>query len=422
VTIRGRLATSLAVLLTVLLTGALTSGPMSAAPAAAEDNCFRPQEDQAAKPDMWAQRRLGLSRIRPLTTGKGVVVAVIDSGIDVTRQHLAGQGKVIAGRDVLGAPGGPSTRDCNGHGTGVAAILAGRSVGGLPFAGVAPDATLLSIRAVEKGASKETNRGSTAQLVAALAEAVAQHARVINISAGIQRDDPALRAAVRDTLAHDIVIVASAGNDDQDTTRKPEEARKPYYPAAYPGVIAVAATDKVDQRSDISHVGSYVDIAAPGEDVMTVAANGPAVYVSVAGTSYAAPFVAGTAALVRAYRPRLTQAQVVSRLLATADVPAVGRGTPELGAGIVDPYAAVTAVIPAERAAGAVPPSRVAAVSPATPPVVDHRARDRALAGAGLAGLLAVVVLAVAALFPRGRERRWRPGRTPPPVGDRPRA
>ncbi len=272
-TIRGRLATSLAVLLTVLLTGALTSGPMSAAPAAAEDNCFRPQEDQAAKPDMWAQRRLGLSRIRPLTTGKGVVVAVIDSGIDVTRQHLAGQGKVIAGRDVLGAPGGPSTRDCNGHGTGVAAILAGRSVGGLPFAGVAPDATLLSIRAVEKGASKETNRGSTAQLVAALAEAVAQHARVINISAGIQRDDPALRAAVRDTLAHDIVIVASAGNDDQDTTRKPEEARKPYYPAAYPGVIAVAATDKVDQRSDISHVGSYVDIAAPGEDVMTVAAN-----------------------------------------------------------------------------------------------------------------------------------------------------
>lgn len=411
-TIRGRLATTLAVLLTLLLTGA----PLAAPAAFAEDNCYRPQDDQQSKPDLWAQRRLSLPRVWEVETGQGVTVAVIDSGIDVTRQHLDGD-KVRAGPDILGPPNGPSTKDCTGHGTGVAAILAGHSVGGLPFAGVAPNATVLSIRTVEKGNSRDSNRGSPAQLVHALDAAVAAHVQVINISAGIQRDEPAVRAAIENALRHDIVIVASAGNDDQDASQqKPAEAAKPCYPAAYPGVIAVAATGKNDERADISHAGSYVDIAAPGDAVMTVAANGPAIYVSVGGTSYAAPFVAGTAALVRAYRPKLTQAQVVSRILATADVLPVGRGTPQVGAGIVNPYAAVTAVIPAEAAAGAGAPSAIAAVSPASPRVVDNRARNRALAGAGLACLLAVLVLAVAALFPRGQQRRWRPGRTAAPV------
>lgn len=401
-----------------LLLSLLAGGPLLvAAPVAADDNCAHIQDSEGVKPDSWAQRRLDLARVWPLVQGKGQIIAVIDSGVDVTRPHLRG-GAVIAGPDVLGPPGGPSTKDCIGHGTGVAAILAGHPVGGSPFAGVAPAARVLSIRAVEKGSSREADRGGPAQIVRALQAAVQAHARVINISAGNQSDDPALRAAVTDALQHDVVIVAAAGNDDHDIPIKPEQAALPYYPAAYPGVLAVAATDKDDQKTDISPTGSYVDIAAPGDGVVTVAANGPAAYVAVSGTSYAAPFVAGTAALVRAYHPGLTAQQVVRRIVATADVPASGRGTPGLGAGIVNPYAAVTAVIPAEAGVAA-PSATVAAVSPAVPLAADNRARDRALAGAGLAGLLAVLVLAVASLLPRGHERRWRPGRVPVPIRDR---
>lgn len=419
-TIRRRGAAVLALLAVALATGPLlavapATGPLLAvAPAAADDNCSRPKDP--VKPASWEQQRMRLPGVWAVTQGQGQTVAVIDSGVDASRPHLAGH--VINGPDLLGQPGGPSIKDCTGHGTGVAAIIAGRPVKGSPFAGVAPGAALVSIRQFEKAQTGQGNRGSTDGLIRALAAAQAAHAGVVNISATTDVDDPRLRAAVRDALAHNLVIVAAAGNDDP-TVDDPGKDRKVYFPAAYPGVLAVAASDRADRPSRASHQGSYVDIAAPGDDVVTVAANGPATYVKQSGTSFAAPFVAGTAALVRSYYPRLNAAQVAERIISTADVPPGGRGTPALGAGIVDPYAAVTAVIPSEGAAGARPSASIAAaVRPAVPVVVDHRARNRALVGAGLGTLAALLLLAMAALLPRARARGWQPGRATPTVPD----
>ncbi len=412
--IRRHRLTVLAGLLAVLTTS-IATGPLPAAPvAAADDGCVHPTD--RIPPTSWAQQRLRLAQVWPVTQGSGQIVAVIDSGVDTGRPHLAAPGAVIAGPDFLGQPGGPSTRDCSGHGTGVAALIAGRPVPGSPFAGVAPRATVLSIREFDSGTTGTDRRGSTAGLARAIAAAVAGHAGVINVSAVTSGDDPRLRAAVAGALAHDVVVVAAAGNDDPGVA-DPGADRLVYFPAAYPGVLAVAASDPQDQPSRVSHAGPYVHIAAPGEDVVTVGANGPADYVRQSGTSFAAPFVSGAAALVRAYHPQLSARQVVDRLIATADVPPAGSGTPALGAGIVDPYAAVTAVIPAEGRPGTVHPSPVAALRPADPPADRHPGRGLALAGAALAGLLALLVLAGAALLPRGRAGRWQPGRVSPRAG-----
>jgi membrane-anchored mycosin MYCP len=348
-----------------LLLAGLVCGPLAvgaAPPARAEQSCVTTPDANAT--DLWALRRLQPERAWPLTTGAGVTVAVIDSGVDARVPALAG--RVQQGPDILDGGAFPSTRDCS-------------------------DA-----------------RGNPDGMATAIRYAVDQHVGVINISATTTADSAPLREAVAYALAANIVVVAAAGNDDLGLSQ--DQAPKTYYPAAYPGVLAVAGTDEADQRTSTSHVADYVGIAAPGKDVVSTGPNGPGRYAVVTGTSFATPFVAGVAALVRAYHPRLTVKQVVARLEATADQPpSAGAGT---GAGVVDPYFAVTAVLPGESgvAPAAATPTRAGAlparaVAPA--PVGASQAAIGALVGFG------VVAAALGLLFclPRGRARRWRPGR-----------
>jgi membrane-anchored mycosin MYCP len=333
----------------------------------------------------WAQRRFGLGRLDGVADGAGVVVAVVDSGVDAANPQLTGA--VLAGIDVLDT-GGDGRLDCVGHGTAVASIIAARPRSGNGLVGVAPAATILPIRVSERTDNETGGRSAPASSVAAaLRTAVDRGARVVNMSLTTDQDDPALRAAVRQAVAHDVVVVAAAGN-------RREAGNPRTYPAAYDGVLGVGAIQPDGVRTAESQTGDYVDLLAPGADVVAATRGGG--QARYAGTSFAAAFVSGTAALVRQYLPRLTATQVTERLKATADA------GPEATA-VLNPYRAVTGW-PAEREPG------TAAPLPADPlPVKRHRdgldQRAGYLAGGG--AIAAVLILIAGGALPRAARRRW---------------
>jgi type VII secretion-associated serine protease mycosin len=384
----------------VLAGGMCAVLPALAAPARvyAAPACGAPPASQPATQGSgerpWAQERQGLDRLAGLADGAGVLVAVIDSGVDATHPQLAGS--VVAGIDALDA-GGDGRVDCVGHGTAVASIVAGRPRPGVGFRGVAPAATVLPVRVSERVDDETGGRAAPlAEVAAAVRRAADRGARVINLSLTTDRDDPALRDAVRYARARDALVVAAAGNRYEDGNPLP-------FPAAYEGVVGVGGVQADGSRVPTSQTGPQVDLVAPGADITAAARGGG--YARYAGTSFAAAFVAGTAALVRQYQPALTADQVAQRLVATADAldPAPASG---LGAGLVNPYRAVTASLDARPAAVAGPVTR-------RPP--DPAARRAAIAAArdertayrlALGGVAAVaLLLLVASALPRLRRR-----------------
>jgi type VII secretion-associated serine protease mycosin len=394
----------------VVLAAGLSLGAALATPARAAGGLPQPTSGcpgssagPAPATTPWAQQALSFASVWPLTRGAGITVAVIDSGVDANPQF---GDRVLEGPDL--APGAPGTAgsaagvapdaDCVGHGTSVASIIAAAPVAGVSFTGVAPAADILSIKIT----NSDTFPGQvTAE---AIQTAVQDGAQVINLSLATV-STPALAAAVQFAQAHDVVVVAAAGNDS------PDGATGPFYPAAYPGVLSVGAVDQDGSLASFSDTRTPVSVTAPGANV-TAAYPGsfPQAYDPDSnGTSFATAFVSGVVALVRAAHPGLGQAQVVARITATADGPA-GPGT---GHGLVNPVQAVTAVLPA-TAAGTT-------TAPAHPSVTIDRvthpaARPAAIAlplAAGAAGLGALFA-AAAAIIPAGRRRHWRPGPSPP--------
>jgi len=342
----------------------------------------------------WAQHALSYSSAWRFTQGRGVTVAVIDSGVDTNPQFGH---RVIVGPDLAGSQfsTAPSDADCVGHGTMVASIIAAAPRKGVSFEGVAPQATILSI--------KITNSmdGIPATAVAdAIRDAVHLHAKVINLSLTVQKDSADLRSAVDLALSNNVVVVAAAGNDEGNGTG-------PFYPAAYHGVLSVGAVGPDGSLANFSDTHTPVTVTAPGVNV-TGAWPGtfPDAYnPSNSGTSFATPFVAGVVALVRAYNPSLSVPQVVQRIEATADG-AAGTGT---GNGMVNPVQAITAVLATgSRSAGLGPhPGRVPIIRAAAP---DRPARMLAMEiTAGAFGGAALVIAALI-VIPAGRRRRWQPG------------
>ncbi|MFG2054018.1 type VII secretion-associated serine protease mycosin [Micromonospora sp. NPDC048930] len=388
----------LAALVTVL-TVALPAAPAAARAPSACASPPAPDRPVAATP--WPQQRYAPERLTPLADGAGVVVAVIDSGVDRTHPQLAG--RVLDGADFLD-PGGDGTRDCAGHGTGVASIIAAGTRPGVAFRGLAPGARILPVRVSEQQVVEGRESGRTvdaAGFARAVRWAVDHDADVLNLSVVLYADHPAVRAAIADAVRRDVVVVAAAGNLHDSGDPRP-------YPAAYDGVLGVGAIGADGVRAPFSQTGPYVDLVAPGSDVL-MAAPGQG-HQRAEGTSYATPFVAATAALLRQYRPELSAAEVARRIVAGAD-PAPGRGD-GYGAGVLNPYRAVT------ESTGPVTarPERATAlaVDRPDPAVAAQRARraaarDRALLVAGAAGLVATVVVLLAAVLPRGARRRWRP-------------
>ncbi|SCL17268.1 type VII secretion-associated serine protease mycosin [Micromonospora rhizosphaerae] len=387
---------ALAALAAVL--GVLPAAPSAARAAPACSAPPAPARPVADQP--WPQQRYAPDRLAPLATGSGTVVAVIDSGVD--RRHPQLAGRVLHGTDFLD-PGGDGTRDCAGHGTGVASIIAGAPRPGVAFQGLAPDARILPVRVSEQQVLEGRESGRTvdaADFARAIRWAVDHDADVLNLSVVLYADRPAVREAIAYAARRDVVVVAAAGNLHDSGDPRP-------YPAAYDGVLGVGAIGADGSRAPFSQTGPYVDLVAPGSDVLMAAPEQG--HQRAEGTSYATPFVAATAALVRQYRPGLTADEVARRIVDSSD-PAPGHGG--YGSGVLNPYRAVTEA-PGRVAGG---PRRAAAlavdrVEPAATAQQARRekARQRALLVAAATGAAATVAVLLAVVLPKGHRRRWRP-------------
>jgi membrane-anchored mycosin MYCP len=354
----------------------------------------------------WAQQQLRPNRVWSLTRGAGQVVAVLDSGVSATAPALSGA--VLRGSDVL--TGGAGDTDCTGHGTFVAGIIAARPTPGSGFAGLAPQATILPVTVVGSG---ENDSVTSAALATGIRYAVNSGATIIDIST-ITTPGPAaaLRAAVAYAAARNVVVIAPVSSGEQS------EANELSYPACYPGVIAVSAVGSGDAPISAGTAGVGVDLAAPGYQVVSIGPRGRG-ELAGSGADLATGFVAGTAALVRSYYPRLSAAQVISRLEVTADSPGVALPDPQLGYGVVDPYTAVTTVLPQES--GGLPPA-VPAYRPLRlppPPVPDTWPTTAALIVSAIAAVGIAAAVALANIVRQGRRRRWLPAAAahqPPPT------
>jgi len=386
------------------LTGAVAVA-LPAAPAQARAFvCERPptpQKVRGAKP--YEAQMYAPERLTPFATGAGIRIAVIDSGVDADHPQLRGQ--VATGRDFL--HGDASGRqDCVGHGTAVASIIAAQPASGAGLRGLAPGATIVPVRVSEQTDTEQQSGepASPAGFATAIDWAVDEgRADVINMSLVMTDDDDRVRAAVARAAAAGVIVVAAAGNHG-----KPDEANPRPYPASYPDVIGVGAIGPNGVAGDFSQHGDYVDVMAPGVDV-TFAAPG-AGHLDGSGTSYATPFVAATAALIKQRFPALTPAQVARRIFATADPAPGGRRSDRYGFGVLNPYRALTETLgPETRPAPA--PVVIHTEDPATVALTARRAhaQDLALLAAAIGAGVVLLVVLVAAALRRGRRRGWRP-------------
>ena len=267
-----------------------------------------------------------LPEVHKLATGKDVLVAVVDSAIDVNHPDLAG---VIAGKfDASNADEKPHP-----HGTGMAGAIASHK----RLIGIAPNARLLAIQAF--GVNTGSAQGTSLNIVKGLNWAVDQGARVINMSfAGPM--DPILQQAIKALHDKGIILIAAAGNAGPKSP--------PLYPGADPNVIAVSATDVDDQTYKNANRGKYIAISAPGVDILVPAPDGG--YQLTTGTSVAAAHISGVAALLLERNPGLKPDALKKILMSTADKPP-GSRPEDIGAGLVDPLNALRKVDPKSAAA-----------------------------------------------------------------------
>ena len=389
-----------------------TASPVSAAPPVGA--CRNPEPARPVIADLpWAQQLLDLSGAWRHSTGAGVVVAVVDSGVDADHPQL--RGRVLRGQDFFLVGDLPGSFDCGSHGTAVGSIIVAGPADGVGFRGVAPDARVLPVRITDREFTDngEPNPVDPAVIAAGIRYAADNGAKVINLSLSGYGDFPAVRDAVAYAQSKDALLVAAVGN-------RQDRGAAGSYPAAYPGVLGVGAIDIAGARASGSQIGEYVDLVAPGVGVVGATRAGGHSYWD--GTSFAAPFVAGTAALVRSARPELTAPQVAQRILATAAPARGGRASSEYGAGVVDPYRAVTEGL-SDRGPLAMP---AVVVPPPDPDAVRAAAWwSRAGTGAKLGAGVVAAALGLAAILawalPRGRRRRWLAGRAavPPAVSAR---
>ncbi|KFU75672.1 peptidase S8 [Amycolatopsis lurida NRRL 2430] len=337
----------------------------------------------------------------PLTKGSGVTVGVVDTGVDAKTPQLSG-GRVQRGLDVANPGGKPADDDCYGHGTFVAGIIAAGGRSGTGFAGIAPDAKILPIRCATVSQDGSPPRLTAAEMAKGIRAAVDGGADVINISASTNTPDLGLADAVRYAADRNVVVVASAANSAQ-------QGDPVTYPASYPSVIAVGAADIDGKKADFSQTGKFLSLVGPGVGVTSVGPRGAGHWLG-SGTSYSAPFVAGAAALVRAYHPELTAKQVKRRLELTADHPAAALPDPGFGWGFVNVMAAVSTVLPEESGARLPVVTAEQAPLPPIPPVAGHGSVVALVAAISVPVLAALAVL-LSGLLRGARERRWLPAR-----------
>jgi membrane-anchored mycosin MYCP len=396
-----------------------------------------PNSNFADKP--WPNDYLRLADAQKFATGAGITVAVIDTGVNGSPRVPAEPG----GDFVDQAGNGMS--DCDSHGTLTASIIAGRPAPTDGFIGVAPDARLLSLRQTSDafqptGSRSDPNDPNTTQtagslrsLARAVVHAANLGAQVINISEAacykISRriDETGLGAAINYAVnVKGAVIVVAAGNTGQDCNQNPppdpafpadprgwQQVQTIVSPAWYsPLVLTVGGIGQTGQPSTFSMAGPWVGAAAPAENVIALGYDGNPVNalqgqdgpIPIAGTSFAAAYVSGLAALLRERFPTLTPAQIINRITATARHPGGGVDN-YVGAGVIDPVAALTwDVPPGPRTV----PFKVKEIPPPVyiPPPDRGPITAVVVAAAGVALALGLGALARRALSQRTPRRR----------------
>ena len=258
------------------------------------------------------------------TTGSSTqVVAVIDSGVRASHPDLVG--KVMVGYDFVANDN--DANDENGHGTGVAGTLSPRSNNQIGVCGVAWANPILPVRVLDANGS-----GNYSAIANGIIYAADRGAKVINLSLGGTSSSRALQDAINYAWNKQCVIVAAAGNNGSNVA---------FYPAACTNVVAVSATNASDTRSTWSNFGSYVDVSAPGVDILSV--YGTDQYAAWNGTSFSSPVASGVVALMAAANSTLTNVLLVDLLIKNSDdVGALGKDV-YYGSGRVNANRAVTA-------------------------------------------------------------------------------
>ncbi|MBS4728036.1 type VII secretion-associated serine protease mycosin [Mycobacterium sp. SM1] len=382
----------------------------------------------------WANSYLQVSEAQKFATGAGVTVAVIDTGVNASPRVPAEPGGDFVDK------AGNGLSDCDAHGTLTASIIAGRPAPTDAFVGVAPDARLISLRQTSEafqpvGARIDPNDPNTTQtagsirsLARALVHAANLGAGVINISESacykVTRpiDESMLGAAVNYAVnVKNAVVIVAAGNTGQDCTQNPppdpavpsdprgwKQVQTIVTPAWYdPLVLTVGSIGKSGAPSSFSMHGPWLGAAAPGEDIIALgydgapvnALQGPDGLIPIAGTSFSAAYVSGLAALLRQRFPDMTPAQIINRITASARHPGGGVDN-VVGAGVIDPVAALTWDIPPG-------PAKVPYQVKQLPPPVRIPPPDRGpITMVVVAGIGVAFVLGLGALARRALKRR----------------
>ncbi|GHB63987.1 type VII secretion-associated serine protease [Streptomyces xanthochromogenes] len=323
-------------------TGARRAGTLAAAAVLALLVSAVPAHADGIRDRQWELGAMHTEQAWQTTRGKGITVAVLDTGVDGSHPDLAGQ--VLPGNDLVGFGAGQGSRDWARHGTAMAGIIAGHGHGAGDRAGVlgiAPEAKILPVRVILEStdpARKQARETKGGALAAGIRWAADNGADVINLSLGDDsasaHPEPAEDAAIQYALGKGAAVVASAGNGG-------DQGDHISYPAAYPGVIAVAAVDKNGTHASFSTRRWYATVSAPGVDV--VIADPDRKYYEGWGTSAASAFVSGAVALVRSANRGLTPAQIKKLLEDTARGAPDGGRDDARGYGMIDPAAALAA-------------------------------------------------------------------------------
>ncbi len=339
------------------------------APAPASADPYRAQQwalDAVSYPGAWTT-----------TTGSGVTVAVLDTGVDAAHPDLVG--RVLPGRHFLHVgstpQSGPGADDDHYHGTHVAGIIAANAGNGTGIAGAAPGVSILPVKVLDANGS-----GWFSDVAAAITWSVDQGADIINLSLGAPGTDPVVAAAIADATTRGVAVFAAAGNSGCVVGTSGCGA---FYPASDPGAIAVGSIQSNRACSGFTTQASYVALGAPGSSILATVPTAAAPsnpYATLSGTSMATPYAAAAAALVLAAAPGTTPAQLREALTSTADPTAASPGTDWCtGAGLVDPAAAIAARL------GTSPPAPAPEPTPSFAPITPSRVAD-SRTGAGSLG------------------------------------
>ncbi|MCX2184867.1 type VII secretion-associated serine protease mycosin [Streptomyces sp. SKN60] len=396
---RGRTAASAA--LGVLLVG------MAAFPAYAE----------SVRSRQWHLDTLGAEEVWRISKGEGVTVAVVDTGVDENHPDLVG--RVLDGMDLAPKERGDEHTDYDGHGTGMAGIIAGtgKGGGGDGAFGLAPGTKILPVRVPRPDQSKSL-KDSNDQVNRTVSQAIRfsadSGARVISISLGATEGSQELTDAVKYALDKDALVFASVGNSG-------DKANKVEYPGATPGVVGVGAIDKKLMPLKNSQTGPQVDIVAPGAKILH-ACGGKTGLCDSTGTSDATALASATAALIWSEHPEWTNNQVLRVMLNTIKQPAGGeQRNDSVGYGAIrplralktpgDPGPADVRPIPDLTAEQTSSSSPSAAPTPAKPAPAPAPQADDAGAGSSTGlwiglGVGAAVLLGAAVAVPLVRSRR----------------